>query len=212
MIYKSLLNVSLNGIRQSSLRFPEMTAPSTPYWLKWRLMMFLGERKVVDFLWMTFQVSSILSVMGKLLCQDDLFHLFLREIWLRHRQVQRDLMTVLAPPCSVATPVQETGLRAPSFQGAAFHTWEIAGPRLDAQGACFQHPRGGVEVGRGRGLLKTFQTLRLRLLLIHSLPSTFCSFFNSSAFREYLLCSKLGARCLGHFSMGPKFFRVQVET
>lgn len=39
-------------------------------------------------------------------------------------------------------PVQEeTGLRAPSAQGAAFHTWEAAGPRLDAQGACFQHPR-----------------------------------------------------------------------
>ena len=30
MIYKSLLSVSLNGIRQSSLRFPEMTAPSAP--------------------------------------------------------------------------------------------------------------------------------------------------------------------------------------
>ena len=27
------------------------------------------------------------------------------------------------------------------FQGAAFHTWETAGPRLGAQGACFQHPR-----------------------------------------------------------------------
>ena len=65
-----------------------------------------------------------------------------QRIWLGHRQVQRDLMTVLAPPCSVATPVrEETGLRAPSAQGAAFHTWEAAGPRLDAQGACFQHPR-----------------------------------------------------------------------
>ena len=143
-----------------------------PTWLKWRLMMFSGERKVVDFPWVTFQVSSIPLVMGKLLCQVTYF-ISLSEDLARAQAGPKRLNDCVGTSMQCGDPgAGGDWTQSPlPFQGAAFHPGETAGPQLGAPGACFQHPRwsGG---GRGRRgwLLQTFQTLGLWFLLPPFLP------------------------------------------
>ena len=109
-----------------------------------------------------------------------------QRIWLGHRQVQRDLMTVLAPPCIVATLVrEETGLRAPSASKVLLSTLGDCRAKARCPGGLLPTPQGGVKVGRGGGLLKMFQTLSPWLLLHPFLPSTFCS----------LILQRLGSSC-----------------
>ena len=73
-------------------------------------------------------------------------------------------MIMLAPPCSVVTPVwEETGLRAPSPSKVLPSTQgRLQGHSYVPQGLASNTP-GGVEVGGagGGGVLQMFQTLGL---------------------------------------------------
>lgn len=109
-----------------------------------------------------------------------------QRIWLGHRQVQRDLMTVLAPPCSVVTPCgRRLDSEPPPLPRCCFPHLGDCGAKARCPGGLLPTPQGGVEVGRGGGLLKTFQTLSLWLLLHPFLPSTFRS----------LILQHLGSSC-----------------